>query len=103
LRGISSDDSDPNAASRPTHNDLLVVVEYTDSTGERVSVEKNVPIQLLSSGLSAGFDPTAARTGRNQSQGLLSNTSFTIPVLLLVIAGGVALYYRKKRSVGKEQ
>ncbi|MCG7852495.1 MAG: hypothetical protein MIO92_08230, partial [Methanosarcinaceae archaeon] len=98
--GIPSDVSVPNTASVSSGNDLLVVVEYTDSSGKRVSVEKSVPIEL-NSGSSAGFDSTAARG--NQDQSVLSNTSFTIPVLLLAIAGGVALYYRKKRSVGKKQ
>lgn len=98
--GISSDDSDSNAASRTSNNDLLVVVEYTDSAGERVSLEKLVPIKL-SSDTSKGFDYTSAGSGMNQN--VLTNNSFTIPVLLLVIAAGVALYYRKKRLVGKQQ
>ncbi|MBN2488063.1 MAG: COG1361 S-layer family protein [Methanosarcinaceae archaeon] len=99
--GIPSDVSVPNTASGSSGNDLIVIVEYTDSAGKRVSLEKSVPIEL-NSGTSAGFAAAGAARG-NQNQSLLSNTSFTIPVLLLAIAGGVALYYRKKRSVGKKQ
>jgi hypothetical protein len=75
--------------SSGSSNDLLVLIEYTDSTGQRLSVEKSVPIELTASAATA-MGPGA----RSQSS---TGTYLKYGLVLVVLAGGV-LYYRKKKA-----
>jgi hypothetical protein len=75
--------------SSGSRNDLLVLIEYTDSTGQRLSVEKSVPIELTASAATA-MGPGA----RSQSS---TATYLKYGLVLVVLAGGV-LYYRKKKA-----
>lgn len=78
--------------SAGSRNKLLVLIEYTDSTGQRLSVEKSVPIELSSTGATAaGMGPG----GRQQQSS--SSTYLKYGLALLVLTGG-ALYYRKRKA-----
>ncbi|WP_406660654.1 COG1361 S-layer family protein [Methanolobus sp. ZRKC3] len=80
-------------------NELEVVIEYTDSTGQRLSVEKNVPIDLMGS-----EDAAAAGVGGRSKGSTSSSSSTWIYAVLIVAAVGGFLYYRKtKGEKGKEQ
>jgi hypothetical protein len=84
----SANTTEPQSSG--SRNNLLVLIEYTDSTGQRLSVEKSVPIELTASTAATGMGPGA----RSQSP---TGTYLKYGLVLLVLAGGV-LYYRKKKS-----
>ncbi|WP_342304057.1 COG1361 S-layer family protein [Methanolobus sp. ZRKC5] len=70
-------------------NELLVLIEYTDSAGQRNSVEKTVQIEELTGGtMAAGMGP-----GQRQSS---SNNYYLYGAALLVIVA-VGFNYRKKK------
>lgn len=75
------------------NNNLKVIIDYTDTTGERRSVEKNVPIQFRSS-----TDTTTQQTGQLQRT---QQTSFwqskTFIALVIIVALVISfVFYRKK-------
>lgn len=75
-----------------SRNNLIVLIEYTDSTGQRLSVEKSVPIELSSTGTTvAGMSPG----GRSQQS---STGTYLKYGLALAILAGVALYYKKRKT-----
>jgi hypothetical protein len=71
---------------------LKVLVDYTDTTGERHSLEKTVSIQPSSSSIS----PASGLSSRQSNNSLI----ITIVVVAVVAVGGFALY-RKRKSVKK--
>ncbi|MBI2131085.1 hypothetical protein HYU10_04940 [Candidatus Woesearchaeota archaeon] len=79
--------------SADRNNNLKVVIDYTDTTGERRSVEKNVPIQFrASSGDTAqtmGHMPTAQQTSFWQSKTFYA-------LILVIIAAGFVIYRKKE-------
>ncbi|MFH1786532.1 MAG: COG1361 S-layer family protein [archaeon] len=75
---------------------LKVLVEYTDTTGKRHSVEKEVPIQFRSI-----TDGTATATGMPQRAGTAGGSKLrTYGIVLLVLAAG-AVWYKKCYKQGK--
>ncbi|WP_292461979.1 COG1361 S-layer family protein [Methanolobus sp.] len=75
-----------------SRNNLLVLIEYTDSTGQRLSVEKSVPIDLSATGATS-----AAMGPRGTSQQTSDNSYLMYGLVLFVLTGG-ALYYRKRKT-----
>jgi len=77
-------------------NNLKVLIEYTDTTGVRHTVEKEVPIQFRS--IVAGEDTTdesmQVRTGFRQQQSIWPKV---IIIALILIVGFT--YYKKRKSV----
>jgi len=86
-----STNSQANQAAYAERNNLLrVVIDYTDTTGERRSVEKNVSIQFrtdTTSGLTGGRGNAATQTS------FFSSWTFYIIVIAVLALG---IYYRKK-------
>jgi hypothetical protein len=83
----------PNATqlqSTSSRNDLLVLIEYTDSTGQRLSVEKSVPIELSASAATA-----MGPQGSSQSSGSSSYLKYGLALAVLAVG---ALYYRKRKT-----
>ena len=74
-------------------NELLVLIEYTDSTGQRISIEKAVQIEELTGGT------MVAGAGGPRSQSSSSGNSYLLygAALLIVVVAG--LDYRKKRMM----
>ncbi|WP_135611689.1 COG1361 S-layer family protein [Methanococcoides sp. AM1] len=99
---INRDEMDPEEIetlrqSQSSQNELKVVIEYTDSTGQRLSVEKYVPIELMS----ATGDVTASGARGSKNSSSTSNYLLYLTVLAVVVGG--AMYYRKKKaSKGKD-
>ncbi len=99
--GVPDFDSDldnDEGSSRPPlqmtdSQGLQVLIEYTDSTGDRVSVDKYVQVSLI------GTDESTTGPGRPGDTGssILSTSNLVYIVIILAIAGG-AYYYRKKRN-----
>lgn len=85
------------------NNNLQVVIDYTDTTGERQSLEKTVPIQFRSVDFSAGGQTGAdgahgGQFGRRR-QSTWTKPSFLIPLFLLIVVIMGTVYYRKKKEV----
>jgi hypothetical protein len=84
------------AQSSMSQNDLLVLIEYTDSAGQRRSVEKTVQIEGLSGGsMTASSYSGAGPSSRSSS----STTTYLEYGLLVVVVVGGAYYYRKKKMM----
>jgi hypothetical protein len=69
-------------------NNLQVIIEYTDTTGQRVSVDKSIPIQFRNN-TGVAFGQTSAKSG------FIGSTIFWILVIVIVAVAGYT-YYRKK-------
>ncbi len=84
--------------------DLLVEITYTDTTGERQTVQKTVhfmPQSLLNTA-ATGTDPAAAGGTGQGAQGRQGGTSGFLPlVVLLVVGGGGYLYWKKRAGAEK--
>ena len=73
-------------------NELLVLIEYTDSTGQRLSVEKSVQVEELSGGtMAAGTGP-----GIRKQQSSSTNTYLLYGAAILAVVA-VGYNYRKKK------
>ena len=72
------------------NNNLKVIIDYTDTTGERRSVEKNVPIQFRPD---TGTGSSSNGMRNNSSSGFFTSWTFYI-IVIVVIMGGI--FYRKK-------
>jgi len=73
------------------NNNLKVVIDYTDTTGERRSVEKNVPIQFRTD-TTTGSNSSGARNGTTLAS-FFSSWAFYIIVAAVILVG---IFYRKK-------
>jgi hypothetical protein len=80
-------------ATQRTLTPLKVLVDYTDTTGERHSVEKSVPIQPSSSTTSATGNGFGRQSGNN-------STLLTAAIIVAAVAcgGGYYLYRRRKKK-----
>lgn len=81
-----------SSANATTSNDLQVLIEYTDSAGQRNTVEKSVQISQ-SSTATAG---TSMGPG-GQGQGS-SSSKYVYILLLAALASGYVVYYRRKHG-----
>ncbi|AKB17822.1 MULTISPECIES: COG1361 S-layer family protein [unclassified Methanosarcina] len=82
-----------------TDPSLKVRIEYTDARGERITVDKDVAVQMTASAGTTGTGGRSRATGFNSSL-----SSYLIYIVVIVVAGaGVVLYRRKKlEKIGKE-
>ncbi|MBI2656337.1 hypothetical protein HYX03_01190 [Candidatus Woesearchaeota archaeon] len=71
------------------NNNLRVIIDYTDTTGERRSVEKNVPIQFRTDTATGSTSGTRTTT----QTGFFSSWTFYI---IVIAAVGAGIFYRKK-------
>lgn len=71
-------------------NPLKVQIEYTDAKGERITVDKDVEIEMTSSSAAAGG-----------SEADSSSLSSYLPYLVIVIVAGAGVFmYRRKKQAG---
>jgi LPXTG-motif cell wall-anchored protein len=85
---VTAEDGEAMQQQGDSANELLVLIEYTDTTGQRLSVEKAVQIEDLTSGTMG----TAGSKGPGQTG---SNT-YLYAVALILISGGLVFYRKKK-------
>jgi len=71
------------------NNNLRVTIDYTDTTGERRSIEKNVEIQFRPDAASQ----TSANVGANSQTSIFSSWIFYI---VLIAVAGAGWYFRKR-------
>jgi hypothetical protein len=77
-----------------SENELLVLIEYTDSAGQRNSVEKTVQIEELTGGTMAAGTGPGSRANQSSST---NSYLFYGAALLIVLA--VGFNYRKKKML----
>lgn len=77
-------------------NNLNVVIEYTDTTGVRRTLEKIVPIQFRSSATSSEVEH--AGPGGQFQAGRQSLWKNPLVIIALVVIVGGSFYYRKRKS-----
>ena len=85
--GSSSRQRTQSQATPQVNNDLKVIIEYTDTTGERRSIEKYAPIQFRSASTEEGSDSSTQR-----SQQTLVQSYRGILITALIIALGLGIY-----------
>jgi hypothetical protein len=77
------------------NNNLDVLIEYTDATGLRRTIEKTVPIQLTAlSSDEAQFNPRM----RQQQSSIWNNSTLIGTVALVVLLIGGFIYYKKRKT-----
>jgi hypothetical protein len=76
-------------------NSLQVQIDYTDTTGARRTVMKNVPVQLTAS--TAG---TFAGRGQQSQSSIFSSPLVIAGIVIVIIIGGL-FYYRRRKSMGQ--
>ncbi len=75
-------------------NNLKVLIEYTDATGVRRTVEKTVPIQFRA--MSSEGTQLKANMGKQQS--IWQNPAFIATIAFMVLFIGGFIYYRRRKS-----
>ncbi len=75
-------------------NSLRVIIDYTDTTGERRSVEKTVPIQFRA--IAAGSSASFGHMGQQQS-GLWQNRAWIAAGAVLLALVGIIAYRRARK------
>ena len=81
-----------SSANASTSNDLQVLIEYTDSAGQRNTVEKSVQISQ-SSTATAGTSMAPGGPGQGSS-----SSKYVYVLVLAVLASGYVVYYRRKHG-----
>src|SRR3989338_1969192 len=74
-------------------NSLRVIIDYTDTTGERRSVEKNVPIQFRTASNGQAMQ-SGHSTSMQQTSWWRSKTFYALAIVIILVAGFIL--YRKK-------
>ncbi len=83
--------------SAQTQHDLTVDIEYTDTTGVRRTVVKQIPVQASASSFaSAAGTGTAGNFRSSRSSTPLYANPLFIVVVLVLIGGGIFWYRRRK-------
>jgi hypothetical protein len=82
-------------------SDLKVLIEYTDTTGTRQSLEKKVPIQFRDISAQNTANQRGSFGGRQQQSSFLSDKRVYIPLLIFVLGIGWYVYYRKREYLTK--
>jgi len=72
-------------------NNLTVQIDYTDTTGQRQTVLKNVPIQFRSSTLTTGTNGSSRSTGFN----IFSTTNIIFAVIIIILIAGYIILRKK--------
>jgi len=81
-----------SSSNASASNDLKVLIEYTDSAGQRNTVEKSVQISQSST---ATAGASMGPGGQNQGS---SNSKYVYVLVLAVLASGYIVYYRRKHG-----
>ncbi|MGB9131378.1 MAG: COG1361 S-layer family protein [Methanosarcina sp.] len=76
-------------------NPLKVQIEYTDAKGERITVDKEVKLEMTSGNMTVRGAEAA-----DKGSGI---GSYLLYIVLIVLAGGIFVYRRRKQGVKKAE
>lgn len=77
-------------------NNLKVIIAYTDTTGERRNVEKNVPIQFrAATGDASSGTLQAGQFQRQQQTSFWQSKTFYVSAIIIVLVLGFVVYRKK--------
>ena len=76
------------------NNNLNVLIEYTDATGVRRTVEKTVPIQFRD----ISSDGSQLNTRKGQQESIRQNPTFIVTIAILGLIIGGFIYYKKRKN-----
>ena len=76
------------------NNNLNVLIEYTDATGVRRTVEKTVPIQFRD----ISSDGSQLNTRKGQQESIRKNPTFIVTIAILGLIIGGFIYYKKRKN-----
>ncbi len=98
--GTEGGSAEENISSASTESDpLKVQIEYTDAKGERITVDKEVELEMTTGNLTEA----GGKGGPGSSAGI---SSYLLYIVLIVLAGGVFVYRKKiqeKMQVRREK
>ena len=77
------------------NNNLKVLIEYTDATGIRRTVEKTVPVQLMT----MSSDGSPLNTRMRQQESIWKNPTFIVTIALVILIIGGFIIYKKKKII----
>jgi len=90
---------DNASSSSMNSNPLKVQIEYTDAKGERITVDKDVAVQMSGS---TGFGTGGMSGARgNRSSGLSSSLPYILGIV--IVGAGIFLYRRRKQEAKKAE
>ena len=75
------------ASASMDSNPLKVQIEYTDAKGERITVDKEVELEMTAGNMTA-----AGQGGPGRSAGM---SSYLLYIVIIALAGGVFVYRKK--------
>ena len=75
-------------------NNLKVLIEYTDATGVRRTVEKTVPIQFMA----MSSEGPQLKTNMGQQQSIWQNPAFIATIAFMALFIGGFIYYMRRKS-----
>lgn len=78
-------------------NNLRVIIDYTDTTGERRSVEKNVTIQFRSI-TSTGTTATGTSGRAQASSSFIGSTLFWILIIVIIVVAGFFVFRNQAKK-----
>ena len=76
------------------NNNLNVLIEYTDATGVRRTVEKTVPIQFRD----ISSEGAQLNTRKGQQESIRQNPTFIVTIAILGLIIGGFIYYKKRKN-----
>jgi hypothetical protein len=90
--GVTAEEMAAMQEEMSSKNELIVTIEYTDSAGQRHSVEKAVQIEELTGGtMAAGMGPRGQQSS--------SSNSYLLYGAVLIVVIAVAFSYRQKKMM----
>jgi hypothetical protein len=91
--GTAGDNEDPASMGS---NPLKVQIEYTDAKGERITVDKDVVVQM------SAYTGSGTESRQGAQSNINSSGSYLLYIVIIVIAGaGIFLYRRRKQDEKK--
>jgi hypothetical protein len=91
----SSEEGENVTSASMDSNPLKVQIEYTDAKGERITVDKEVKLEMTSGNMTARGAEAA-----DKGSGI---GSYLLYIVLIVLAGGIFVYRRRKQGVKKAE
>ncbi len=91
----SSEERENVTSASMDSNPLKVQIEYTDAKGERITVDKEVKLEMTSGNMTVRGAEAA-----DKGSGI---GSYLLYIVLIVLAGGIFVYRRRKQGVKKAE